>query len=186
MVLAWRFNLLLLGLTIVAIGALAREATAKAFYSKQEALALAFPDAEKVETKTFFLTDKQVQQISTLATAPLESKLATVYIGHKADQVLGYAFIETNIVRTLPETFLVVVAPNGTIAKLFILAFYEPEEYMPSERWLKQFDQKSLHPDLQLRRDIHGIVGATLTSRAVTNGIRKALALFQVLLQEGQ
>ncbi|MGE4095308.1 MAG: FMN-binding protein, partial [Candidatus Binatia bacterium] len=70
---AWRFNLLLLGLTIVAIGALAREATAKAFYSKQEALALAFPDAEKVETKTFFLTDKQVLQISTLATAPLES-----------------------------------------------------------------------------------------------------------------
>jgi len=147
---------------------------------------MAFPDADKVDTQTFFLTEKQAQHVATLASAPLESKLATVFVGRRAGQLLGYAFIDTNIVRTLPETFLIVISPTGVVQKLFILAFYEPEEYMPSERWLKQFDQQTLHPALQVRRDIHGIAGATLTSRAITSGVRRALALFHVLFQEGR
>lgn len=182
----WRFNIVIVGLSVFITWVLPATVTAKAFYSKQEALALAFPEAEQIETKSVFLTDDQVQHVSTLATAPVESKLATIYVGRKAGQVLGYAFIETNVVRTLPETFLIVVAPTGVVQKLFVLAFYEPEEYMPSTRWLQQFDQKTLTPALQIRQDIHGIAGATLSSRAITNGVRKALSLFHVLVQEGQ
>jgi len=158
-------------------------ARAKVFYSKQEALALAFPNAEKVETRTFFLTEEQVQHVANLATAPVDSKLVAFYVGHKDGQPLGYALIDTNVVRTLPETFLIVLSPAGVVQKLFVLAFYEPEEYLPPERWLRQFEQKTLSPDLQLRRDIHGIAGSTLSARAVTSGVRRALALFQVLIQ---
>ena len=183
---AWRSNIVLLGLSVLATWAIPAIAGAKAFYSKQEALALAFPNAEQVETKTVFLSDDQAHHVSTLAAAPVESKLATVYVGRKGEQVLGYAFIETNVVRTLPETFLIVVSPTGSVQKLFVLAFYEPEEYMPSARWLQQFDQKSLTPSLQIRQDIHGIAGATLSSRAITNGVRKALSLFHVVVQEGR
>jgi hypothetical protein len=161
------------------------DAEAKVFYSKEEALATAFPDSETVETRTFFLTAEQQQRAAALATAPIESQLVSVYVGRKAGHVLGYAFIETNVVRTLPETFLIVVSPQGVVQRLFVLAFYEPEEYLPSNRWLRQFDDKPLTPALQLRRDIHGIAGSTLTSRAVTNGVRKTLALFQILIQEG-
>jgi hypothetical protein len=183
----WRISLLLAGLVVIgSISFTPTAATAKAFYSKQEALALAFPEADKVDNHTYFLTDEQVKRASTLATTPVDSKLFTFYIGHKDGQVIGYAAIETNIVRTLPETFLIVVSPSGVVQKLFVLAFYEPEEYLPSERWLRQFDQQTLTPDLQLRRDIHGIAGSTLTARAVTSGVRKILALFQVLIQESK
>jgi len=157
---------------------------AKVFHSKQEALAIAFPGADRVETRTFFLTEEQVQQVATLAAAPVESKLVTFYIGYRNGQVSGYGLIDTNLVRTLPETFLIVLSPTAEVQKVFMLAFYEPEEYSPSDRWLQQFEQKSLGPDLQVRRAIHGIVGSTLTSRAVTSGVRRALALFQILLQE--
>ncbi|MGH9424933.1 MAG: FMN-binding protein, partial [Terriglobia bacterium] len=90
------------------------------------------------------------------------------------------------IVRTLPETFLIVLTPAGNIQKLLVLAFYEPQEYLPSDRWLRQFDQKTLDPNLRLQHDIHGIAGATLSARAVTSGVRKALALFQVLREQRQ
>lgn len=181
----WRINLFLTGLVAVtSVGLTATAAIAKAFYSKQEALALAFPVADKVETRTFFLSEEQIQQVATLAASPMDSKLITFYVGHKDGQPLGYAFIETNLVRTLPETFLIVLSPAGVVQKLLVLAFYEPEEYLPSERWLRQFDQKTLNPNLQLRRDIHGIAGSTLTSRAVTNGVRRVLALFRILIQE--
>ena len=157
---------------------------AEVFYSKAEALQVAFPQADRVETQTFFLTPQQIKQVEDLAQAPVDSKLATFHVGHTADAVQGYAFIETHLVRTFPETFLMVVSPDGTLQKLLVLAFYEPLDYLPSDLWLEQFDQKRLTPSLRLRRDIHGIMGSTLTAQAVTQGVRKVLALFQVLIQE--
>lgn len=190
MALGWRSNLSWLNLlwqAIVLVGTFhlsTPAATAKVFHSKQEALAIAFPGADRVENRTFFLTEEQMKQVATLASAPVESKLVTFYIGYTNGQVSGYALIDTNLVRTLPETFLIVLSPSGEIQKLLLLAFYEPEEYSPSERWLQQFEHKTLGPALNIRGDIHGIVGSTLTSRAVTNGVRRTLALFQVLLLE--
>ena len=183
----WRFNLVVLGAAVLVSQFLTpTPAPAKAFYSKEEALALAFPQADQVDQRSFFLTDEQAQQVATLAAAPVESKLATFYIGQKSDAVIGYAFIDTHLVRTQPETFLIVLSPTGVIQKVFVLAFYEPEEYLPAERWLRQFDQQVLSPELQLRQKIHGIAGATLSARAITSGVRRALALFQVLLRGGQ
>jgi len=185
LVLGWHFRSLLAGLVILASVRLTHQtAEAKAFYSKTEALALAFPDADTVENRTFLLTEEQVQRVTTLAATPVESKLVTFYTGQKSTEVLGYALIDTHIVRTLPETFLIVLSPNGGVRKLHVLAFYEPQEYLPSERWLRQFEQKPLTPDLRLQRDIHGIAGATLSARAVTSSVRRALALFQVLIQQ--
>ncbi len=173
--------------SILCIVALLGSATcieAQVFYSKAEALQVAFPTADRVETQTFFLTPQQIEQVEALAQTAVDSRLATFHVGHAANSVQGYAFIETHIVRTFPETFLMVVSPDGSLQKLLVLAFYEPAEYLPSERWLEQFAQKHLTPSLRLRRDIHGIIGSTLTAQAATQGVRKVLALFQVLIQE--
>lgn len=161
-----------------------RIAEAKVFYAKQEALATVFPDADEVETKSFFLTKEQTDHIQNLAKAPVDANVIAFYIGRKGETVLGYAFIETHIVRTLPETFLIVVSPSGTIQRVLTLAFYEPLEYLPTDRWIAQFDTKPLSPTLQLQSDIHGITGSTLTARAVTRGVRKVLALFEVLIRD--
>ena len=160
-------------------------ARAVVLHSRQEALTLAFPDAERVETRPVTLSEEQAKRVTTLAAAPLESKQATVYVGYKGGQVLGYAFLDTRVVRTLPATFLVVLSPAGTVQRVQVLAFHEPEDYLPPERWLRQFEQQPLGPDLQLHRAIHGIAGATLSSQSVTNAVRQALALFQVLVREG-
>ena len=153
-------------------------------YSKEEALQIAFPQADRIETQTFYLTQEQVERIEVLSRAPVDSKLATFHVGHTAGAVQGYAFIETHTVRTFPETFLIVVSPDGRLQKLLVLAFYEPPEYLPSERWLQQFYQKQLTPSLRLRQDIHGIMGSTLTAQAATRGVRKVLTLFRILIQE--
>lgn len=159
-------------------------AHALVLHSKAEALQIAFPQAERVETQTFYLTEEQAAAVQDLAKAPVDSKLVTFHVGYAGGAVLGHAFIETHIVRTFPETFLIVVSPDGRVEKLLVLAFYEPPEYLPPDRWLAQFDDKTLNPALRLRRDIHGIMGSTLTAQAVTRGVRKVLALFRVLIRE--
>lgn len=164
------------------LSVLSLPAGATVFHSREEALELAFPDADRVEARDFFLTAEQRAEIEARAKAPLESDLITVYVGHRGEEVTAYAIFDTHIVRTLPETFLIVLTPAGAIAATHVLAFYEPLEYMPAERWLRQFDRKRLEDDLHVGRGIAAITGSTLTSRAVANSIRRALAIHGVLL----
>ncbi len=171
-------------LTIVFTLFLSPSVWGKVVHSREEALALAFPDAERTETRVFPLTEDEQQQAATLSSSQLEAKQTTIYVGHKGEQVLGYAFLDTRNVRTLPGTFLVVISPTGSVQKVMVIAFHEPDDYLPLERWLRQFEEKSLGPDVRLHHGIHGITGATLSSQAVTNAVRLSLALFQILIQE--
>lgn len=172
---------------LVAVGLLlSAEARARVLFGKKEAIEQAFPDADRVEKVTKILTDEQVERVKELSGAEVKDKIVTWNVGHRGDAILGYAYFETHNVRTLPETLLVVVSPAGEVRNVLLLAFYEPPEYEPSKRWLGQFDAKKLGPDLRVQREIHGITGATLTARAVTGGVRRALALFQVLIAEGK
>jgi len=157
-------------------------APAKVYHSRSEALALAFPDAERVESQTHVLSDPQVARIQELSRSEIDSKLVNLYTGMRGDEVLGYAFIDVHTVRTLPEAFMVVLTPDGRVRSLRVLAFHEPLEYQPTRGWYDQFEQKSLGAPLRVGNDIHGVVGATLSARATTRGVRRALALYQVLV----
>lgn len=159
---------------------------AKVFYAKDEAIKAAFPEADVIENKTFFLTEAQQKQVESLARTRLDSKLVTMYVGKRGGKLLGYAVIDMHTVRTLPEAVMVVLSPDGRVASTIILAFYEPLDYLPPERWLKQFDQARLTPDLRVGGRIAGITGATLTARAMTESVRKVLALYQVLIAKGE
>jgi len=159
------------------------DADAKVFYSQNEALALAFPDAEEVASNTFVLDDDQVERIESLAKCELDSKLVKIYTGMREGKVLGYALIDVHNVRTLPEAFMVVLNPAGKVRSLRVLAFHEPLEYKPTNRWYRQFDNRSIDAPLRVGGDIHGVVGATLSTRATTRGVRRALAYYEVLLQ---
>ena len=53
---------------------------------------------------------------------------------------------------------------------------------MPPVRWLAQFAKRKLDDDLSLDGAIHGISGATLSSRAATTGVRRALALYETFI----
>ncbi len=167
------------------IGA-AETAEAKVFYSRSEALELAFPDADRIEDHTFVLSETQVARIEVLARSTLPSKLVKLYTGWKGDRVTGYAFIDLHTVRTQSAAFLVVLSPEGVLRTLRVLAFHEPVDYLPNARWYAQFDHKTLGDPLRVGGDIHGIVGATLSARATTRGVRRALAFYEVLVEKGK
>jgi Na+-translocating ferredoxin:NAD+ oxidoreductase RnfG subunit len=166
----------------LAIAGLPASSFAKVYHARDEALQLAFPNAERVEARDFVVTEEQKERIQQLAKAPLESSLVTLYVGWQGGAPTGYALFDTHNVRTLPETFLVVISPTGTVAATHILAFHEPEEYLPARRWLDGFRERKLEDDLQIGRGVSSISGSTLSSRAVTSGIRRALAIWTVLV----
>ncbi len=171
-------------LVLALLGLLAAaRASGEVFLSQREALALAFPGADRIEKKSVVLDESQVQAVERLSGAELESKLVTLHQGYRGEQLLGIALIDVHTVRTLPEAFLVVLSPEGRVAQLRMLAFYEPPEYRPTGRFLAQFDASELGPELRLGGAIHGIAGSSLSARAVTTGVRRSLALYQVLVR---
>ncbi len=61
-----------------------------------------------------------------------------------------------------------------------ILAFYEPEDYCPPKKWLQLFSKKELNDDLRVKRGIRNVAGATLTTQAITDTVRRAIATYRV------
>ena len=66
-----------------------------------------------------------------------------------------------------------------------VLAFHEPLDYLPTERWYAQFEGKRAEDRLRVGGDIHGVVGATLSAQAASDGVRRMLAYYEVLLRPG-
>lgn len=158
-------------------------ADAEVFLTQKQALEIAFPQA-RVERQTVYLVSKQVQEIERLARAKLKDRMIVYYVGRSSHGVMGYAFFETHMVRTMPETFMLVLNPTGGVQFVELLAFYEPQDYRPPPRWLALFGGRRLDEDLWVKRGIRNITGATLTARAVTEGVRRVLATFNVVVWE--
>lgn len=171
-------------LALVAVVAAPAAAGAKVFLTRDEALAWAFPDADRVASERFFLDDEQAREVEQRSRSKLESRIVTIYTAHRDGAVAGYAVIDQHNVRTFPEAFLVVLSPEGEVRRLRVLAFHEPQEYLPSERFLAQFEGAEAGEKLRLQREVHGIAGATLSSQAVTGGVRRVLALHHVLVRQ--
>ena len=95
----------------------------------------------------------------------------------------GFAHIDVHNVRTKPEAFMVVLTPEGVVRSVRILAFHEPLDYLPTDRWYGQFQGKQKGDTLRIGGDLHGVVGATLSARAAADGVRRMLAYYEILLK---
>ena len=160
---------------LAAAALLPAAAQARVLVSQKDALALAFPDG-RYERRTAFLTEAQKTAAERAARSKVESAVWTYYEGKE-----GTAYFESHPVRTMDETFMVAVDTAGAVRFVEILAFSEPDEFVASPRWLKQFPGRALDDELALRRGLRNIAGATLTSDAVTRGVRRVLAVHQAL-----
>lgn len=177
-------------LALAVVLAVAAPASARVFLTTDEALALAFPGCE-VERRTVYLTEAKLAEARRLAGVEVPGAVVHPYVarcdaggagaaGGRGDPG-GTAYFDTHRVRTLPETLMVVVDPRGAVRRIEVLAFREPEEYLPRGAWYRQFLGHRLDDGLALKRDIQGVAGATLTARATADAVRRVLALHRVI-----
>ena len=150
--------------------------------SRQEALSAAFPGAV-IKAEQVFLTKQQMARISEFARVDVESGLVARYVATLGGQVEGRAYVDTHIVRTKRESLLISLTGDGVVKRIDVTAFLEPPEYRAGGRWLGQYTDRQLDDDLQLRRAIRSIAGATLTGSATNAAVRRVLAIDQVLEQ---
>lgn len=144
---------------------------------RERALAQAFGPGAKIVPRTVFLTEAGARRAEQAAGAKLASVRVVRYGAVRRDSLLGTAYLDTHRVRTMNETLLIVVTPAGRVGAVEVLAFHEPDDYLPPQRWLEKFDDKVLSKDLRPGGAVPNLGGSTLTARAIAAAVRRTLAL---------
>jgi Na+-transporting NADH:ubiquinone oxidoreductase subunit NqrC len=80
-------------------------------------------------------------------------------------------------------TYALALGADGTVRGVEILEYRESYGgEIRNPKWRQQFVGKRPGSQLRLDKDIKNISGATLSSRHVTDGVRRLLVTYQMLL----
>jgi len=170
-----------LALALCGAAAAARADGASPITPLDDALAHAFPRA-RIERRTLALSPADVAAVERRAHARCEPRLVTAYVAWRGDTLAGAAYTDRRVVRTREAMLMISIAPDTTVARIDVLAFFEPPDFRPPARWLERFHGARPNAPLTPGRDVPRLAGASLTSRAVSESARLALAWHALLL----
>ncbi|OAF17721.1 FMN-binding protein [Bradyrhizobium neotropicale] len=88
----------------------------------------------------------------------------------------GYFVVERVVGKHEYITVAIGINPNGTVKQIEIMDYRESYGYeVRDASWRAQFVGKSANSPLQLGADIKNISGATLSSKHITDGVKRVL-----------
>ena len=151
--------------------------------TRSEALAAVYPGATVTRDRVI-LTREQMAAVAALARVGMQGRIFPRYVARRDDAVVGRAYIDTHTPKTERQSLLISLDTEGRIKRVDVTVFFEPAQYMAPQNWLRQFDGEVLHEELAIRRGIRRIAGSSFTGRAISNAVRRVLALDQVLQAE--
>ncbi len=141
-----------------------------------------YKDSVTVQRGKIILSKDELLKVKKIAKLPVKSKLYRYYEVKKRDEIVAYAILISQKVRTKKATVLYFIE-DESIKFIEILAFLEPHEYIPKETWMKQFDDKNITDTFKVGKDIPTISGATLSARTITDSARLAIAIYKIKLK---
>lgn len=176
-----KFTFIWGGVALLATAPAARS-RAEVLMTEKAAVERAFPGSA-AERRTLYLTKQQVDAVERAAHSKLPSPVVTAFVARKDGAITGRGVLDTHTVRTMPESVLTAVEPDGRLRMALVLQFAEPPDYLPRDGWLKTLAGRSLDDELWPGRGVRRVTGATLTVQALTEAVRRSLALDAVVLR---
>ncbi len=150
------------------------------FLSKDEALRLVLGEGCTLEYKKISLPTALLQRLEELSLAPEESDIAHQFTCTRDGRVAGYAYIDAQVGKHLPITFIVGISPNGAVTRSEIMVYREHYGVAAKERsFMNQFEGKTALDDLKIGNGIRHVSGATLSSKAISVGVRRDLEIWR-------
>jgi len=168
----------------VAIVAFAQPVQAVQYLTVGAAQKLAFPAATRFEEAHVVYRPADIEAIQRLSGQPVRTRGEQVWKAFAGDRLVGFFILDYVIGKHLVIDYSVSLEPDGRVRRVDILEYresYGGEIKNPS--WLAQFVGKKNGSVLEVNKDIRNISGATLSSRHVTEGVKRVLALYEVRLK---
>jgi len=182
MTLAKQILLVLIIVSLTLAGAVSASAQSTVFLKAEDALKLIFQGSKEVYREMRELTPAELAEARQKLGYELPQRQYTFYIGKSDGKIDGYALIDQQVGKVLPITFITRIDPSGYVDQVEIMVYRESRGgEVKQKRFLRQFHRKNLNSELRLQDDVVNITGATLSSRALVTGVKRALVLWSVL-----
>jgi len=170
-------------LAATVLGARPARADGALYFSTSELLADFFRTSQSVTYKKVTVGGDKVSQIQRrLGYTPARATY-TFYIAQTNGHVDGFALIDEEKGQHLPITFAVKISPTGVVLRQEIVAYREARgDEVRDEGFRKQFVGKTADSNFT-DKEIVAISGATISSTAMSVGVKRALVLFEELVR---
>lgn len=166
------------------VGAAGAARADQVYYTPHDLLADFFRSSQSVTYKKIQLDDAERARLQhRLGYVPAKSSY-TFYVATSGGRVDGYAFIDDEKGEHLPITFAVKLSPDGKVERQEVVVYREPRgDEVRDERFRQQFVGKSARDAIDTDQDIVAVSGATISSRAMAVGVKRAVVLFDELVK---
>ncbi len=159
-------------------------AFAEKYLTIVDAQKVCFPEANRFELRTFLLTEHDKAAIrKSVGLKPGVSEVK-VWLAWKDHTLEGLLIADKVFGKHDAIDYLVALAPAGSVKQVEILEYreqYGGEIHDP--KWRAQFSGKTTASPLKLNEDIYNISGATISCRHVTEGIKRVLATYDLVVR---
>ena len=159
-------------------------ARAERFLTLEEAQKLCFPEATAFEAQTLRFTPEQTKAIAAKCGLKVRNPGNRLWLARTGGAVTGVLFLDHVTGKHELIDYAVAITPDGKVRQVEILEYrenYGGEIRRP--QWLEQFRGKDATARLKLTDDVSNISGATISCRHVTEGIKRVLATFEVVVR---
>ena len=152
--------------------------SAEVYLTEAQALGAVFGDKAVVrrEQKTLdAVLRKKLEQASNLR---FPESGYSFFIATEDGKPAKYAVVMNEVGKTERITFMIGITPDGKVSEVVIMEFRESRGWEVKEkRFLNQFRGKTVRSAIRVDEDIINYTGATLSSKAVARGVKRALLL---------
>lgn len=156
----------------------------KAVQIKADANAFELTEGLRKVEKKLSLSKEEVKKASQLLKEKVDKDYTYYEIQTEKGTVISYAFIQNAIGKHQPITFLVKVDPDGSIQSVSVLKYRESiGGEIQNPVFLSKFKKKTLLDAFQIRKDVDGITGATLSVRATIVVSKRSLYLYNTKIK---
>jgi thiamine biosynthesis lipoprotein ApbE/Na+-translocating ferredoxin:NAD+ oxidoreductase RnfG subunit len=153
-------------------------ASGEVYLNEAQALAIVLGERAVVRKEQQTLDDALRAKLERSSNFRFSESSYAFFIAARDGQAEKYAIQMNEIGKTEPITFMVGMSPEGKVTDVVIMVFRENRGWEVKEkRFLNQFRGKTLHNSIRVDEDIINYTGATLSSKAVARGVKRALFL---------
>ncbi|WP_413943961.1 FMN-binding protein [Bdellovibrio sp. HCB-162] len=172
-------------LTLLPVTMITSMAYATDYFTTEQAQKVLFPEADTFVANPVTLTDDQKEKIEEIAKVRQRKKEVQAWRAEKKGKLLGWFIIDEVIGKHEFITYSVAISPEGKVLGLEIMSYRETKGgQVRDSSWRKHFVGKTLSDPFKLDVDIPNISGATLSSRNITDGVKRLLSIYKIALQK--
>ncbi|MEO5802258.1 MAG: FMN-binding protein [Verrucomicrobiota bacterium] len=171
-----------LGIFLIAL--ISGDAFAERYLTIPEAQKICFPKANNFETQAIELSKNQIKKVEKKSGAKFLSKTNAYSIAWQEKTFLGMLIFDRVLGKHEMIDYAVAISPEGKILQVEILEYRE--HYggeIRRDQWRGQFKGKNLTSPLKIHEDIYNISGATISCRHVTEGVKRVLATYDLVIR---